>query len=195
MSAFDFLVNRSDLNQTRLDSVERPSISTGQVLLKLNRFALTANNITYGVAGDLIGYWQFFPTEEGQGRIPVWGIGTVVTSECSEVKVGERYYGYYPMSSYLAVTPGKIGRNSFVDEVEHRQALPAVYNQYAHMRDDNGYQSQYDNHQVIYRPLFTTSFVLDDFFLDNEFFGASQIILSSASSKTAFGMAYMLKSL
>jgi hypothetical protein len=45
---------------------------------------------------------------------------------------------------------------------------------------------------MLYRPLFTTSFVLDDYFADNEFFGADTVILGSASSKTAFGLAFLL---
>ena len=36
-------------------------------------------------------------------------------------------------------------------------------------------------------PLFTTSYVLDDYIADNDGFGATQVILGSASSKTAFG--------
>lgn len=193
MSAFDFLVDRVDLSKTHLDEVSKPSIGDGEVLIRLDKFALTANNITYGVAGDMIGYWQFFKARDGLGRIPVWGIGTVVSSQNDEIKEGERLYGYYPMSSYLAITPGKISKNGLSDMAEHRQSLPPVYNQYSRMSENNGYPIAHDNYQIVYRPLFTTSFVLDDYFADNEFFGAEQIILSSASSKTSFGMAYMLK--
>ena len=46
---------------------------------------------------------------------------------------------------------------------------------------------------MIFRPLFTTSFLIDDFLQDNGFFGASQIILTSASSKTAVSLAYLLQ--
>jgi hypothetical protein len=46
--------------------------------------------------------------------------------------------------------------------------------------------------QAVLRPLFLTAFLLDDFLADNDFFGASQVLLSSASSKTAQGTAYCL---
>jgi hypothetical protein len=46
--------------------------------------------------------------------------------------------------------------------------------------------------QAVLRPLFLTAFLLDDFLADNEFFGAGQVLLSSASSKTAQGTAYCL---
>jgi hypothetical protein len=46
--------------------------------------------------------------------------------------------------------------------------------------------------QAVMRPLFTTSFLLDDFLADHDYFGAQQLLLSSASSKTAYGTALCL---
>ncbi|MFN3235446.1 MAG: DUF2855 family protein [Pseudomonadales bacterium] len=193
MSASDFLVERTNLANTTSRDADIPELQSGQALIRVDRYALTANNITYGVAGDMIGYWNFFPAEDGLGRIPVWGVGTVEKSECDGVAVGSRYYGYYPMSSYLLVEPQRVNERGMSDGAEHRASLPPVYNSYSLMTAENGFAPEYDNHQMIYRPLFTTGFVLDDYFLDNDFFGAKQIILSSASSKTAFSMAYLLK--
>jgi hypothetical protein len=192
-SNYDFLVSKADLASNILNEVVSREIADGEALLSVDRFAITANNITYGVAGDMIGYWQFFPADEPFGRIPVWGIGTVQESKAQGVEVGARYYGYFPMSSNLVVKPGKVGAHSFADQAEHRQALPPVYNQYALMTDENGYPAAHDNYQMVYRPLFTTSFVIDDFFFDNDFFNGKQVVLSSASSKTAFGTAFLLK--
>ena len=183
----NFLVRRDDLAATRTDAVETTTASGGEAVLRIDRFALTANNITYGVAGDIIGYWNFFPAEDGWGRIPVWGIGTVTASEHPEITIGSRYYGYFPMSSELAVKPEKVNARGFVDAAPHRAELPAAYNQYSLMSPETGFDAAYDNHAMLYRPLFTTSYVLDDYFADNDFFGASHLILGSASSKTAFG--------
>ncbi|HMF04788.1 MAG TPA: DUF2855 family protein, partial [Acidimicrobiia bacterium] len=41
-------------------------------------------------------------------------------------------------------------------------------------------------------PLFFTSFLIDDFLDDNTFFGAQEVVISSASSKTAVGTAFLL---
>ncbi|NRA84799.1 MAG: DUF2855 family protein [Gammaproteobacteria bacterium] len=30
-------------------------------VFEVDKFALTANNITYGMTGDTLGYWLFFP--------------------------------------------------------------------------------------------------------------------------------------
>jgi len=193
MSSYDFLVKKTALSECKIEAVPAPAIGPGEALLRVDRFALTANNITYGVAGDALGYWQFFPAQGDWGRIPVWGIGTVTASEAGAVAVGDRFYGYFPMSGHLAVTPGHIRPHGFADQSAHRQNLPPVYNQYSLMTEALGFPTRYDNHQMIYRPLFTTSFMLDDWFGDNACFGAEQIIVASASSKTAFGTALLLR--
>ena len=189
----DFLVQRDDLRQTQSGGAAPLSPAAGEAVLAIERFALTANNITYGVAGDLIGYWQFFPAEAGWGRIPVWGIGRVTASEHPNVEVGQRFYGYFPMSHELKVQPDSVSPRGFTDASAHRAELPPVYNQYSLMTAENGFVPAYDNHAMVYRPLFTTSFVLDDYFRDNGFFGAERVIIGSASSKTGFGLAFMLQ--
>ncbi len=195
MTSHNFEVDRTDLSITQfvdIPDVESLALTDNQAVLSVDRFALTANNITYGVAGDMIGYWKFFPARDNWGQIPVWGIGTVLQSNVTGMNKGDRYYGYYPMSSYLVIEPVNVSERGFVDGMAHRQELPPAYNQYSKMTTANGFEPEFDNHQMIYRPLFTTSFVLDDFFADNDFFGAKTIILSSASSKTSFGLAYLL---
>ncbi|MFT4863816.1 MAG: hypothetical protein ACI95C_003051, partial [Pseudohongiellaceae bacterium] len=127
----DFVVNRKDIAQTRLIESDIPLLGSGQALLAVERFALTANNITYGVAGDFIGYWKFFPTISGWGKIPVWGIATVVKSNAAGLVVGDRFYGYFPMSNELVVSPQRISPRGFTDGAAHRADLPVVYNQYS----------------------------------------------------------------
>lgn len=191
-----FLVNREQFSTTRLDTAAAPDadgLKSGQVLMQVDRFSLTANNITYAATGSLLRYWEFFPAGEGMGIIPVWGFADVVASNCEGVEVGERFYGYYPMSTHLVVEPTQIGGGSFVDGAEHRRPLSVIYNQYIRCSADPLYQADAEALQMLLRPLFTTSFLLDDFFDDNDFFGANTIVLTSASSKTAVGMAYCLQ--
>lgn len=193
MEAFE--VRRDRLGDTRLVTEPLNPPGPGQTLLRVDAFALTANNITYGVAGDTIGYWQFFPArgdEEGWGRIPVWGFGDVVHSDVDGIREGQRFYGYFPMASHLVVQPERVSERGFTDAAAHRSALPAVYNQYTATAADPAYRADQEAMQMLLRPLFTTSFFLDDFLLDNGFFDANTVVLSSASSKTSFGLAWLL---
>ncbi|MFK7937595.1 MAG: DUF2855 family protein [Saprospiraceae bacterium] len=187
-----FQVQRSQLSQTQLVTTDLPALEAGQVLLKVDQFALTANNITYGVVGDQIGYWHFFPATDGWGVLPVWGFADVVASENAGVKVGERFYGYYPMADYLVVEAGKVSPFGFLDITAHRKPLPVLYNRYTNVAMEKAYASSSAAIQMIFRPLFTTSFLLDDMLIDNDLFGAEQVILTSASSKTAFSLAFLL---
>ena len=51
---------------------------------------MTANNITYAVMGDVMSYWDFFPTgEEGWGVLPTWGFAEVEASEAEGVEEGD----------------------------------------------------------------------------------------------------------
>lgn len=191
-----FEVRRDALAETRTVTEPQPDPAPGQALLKVAAFALTANNITYGVAGDSIGYWQFFPAlggaEEGWGRIPVWGFGDVVRSAADGLAEGERFYGYFPMASHLLVQPGRVSEHGFSDAMAHRAALPPVYNSYTLTCTDPAYRQDREAMQMLFRPLFMTSFFLDDWLADNDFFGAGTVLLASASSKTAFGLAWLL---
>jgi hypothetical protein len=167
-------------------------VTDGEVLLKVDRFAFTANNVTYAVVGDAMGYWNFFPAPDGWGRVPVWGFGDVLHSKHEALTVGERLFGYFPMSTHLIVQPAGVGPGGFIDASPHRSALAVVYNQYTFVRNDPSYEAKFEDLQMLLRPLFMTSFLLHDFIAENDFFGARAVILSSASSKTAFGLAFLL---
>lgn len=196
--AVDFLVRRDDLRTRKFAAAtvggDTP-LRDGQALLKIDCFAFTSNNVTYAAFGEAMSYWDFFPVvsnEPGWGRIPVWGFGEVVHSQHGAVKTGERYYGYYPMSTHLLVEPGRAAEAGFFDGVTHRKSLHAIYNQYLRTTADPLYDARTEDVQMLLRPLFITSFLIDDFLGDSKFFGARTVILSSASSKTAYGLAFLL---
>jgi hypothetical protein len=188
-----FLVGRQALRDVRWDTQPLPErLGADEVLLAIDHFALTANNITYAVAGDRMHYWQFFPVDETWGQIPVWGFAEVVASAHSEIKVGERFYGYFPIATHVRLQAGHVTTRALVDVSAHRQGLAPVYNQYLRVSRDPGYRREDDAAQMLYRPLFTTSFLLDDFLDQEDFFGAESVVLTSASSKTALGLAWLL---
>ncbi|GAB2198887.1 DUF2855 family protein [Sessilibacter sp. MAH4] len=192
----DFQIDRSDWSRYELQesTLDMDALAPGQVLLRVDRFGLSANNITYAVLGDALRYWQFFPAPEGWGILPVWGFAEVQASRCPGVEPGERWYGYYPMSSHLLVEPTQLKAGSFIDATTHRQSLPLLYNQYLRTSKDVLYTVESEAAQILLRPLFTTAFVLDDFLASNGFFGAGRLLMTSASSKTAIATATLLKS-
>jgi hypothetical protein len=196
MHAQIFIVEKSKLQHHKILRVETPPLAQGEVLFKVDAFAFTANNITYAAFGDAMHYWQFYPLTPpalaGWGCIPVWGFATVLRSRCEGVEEGERFYGYWPMASHAVLAPTRVSERGFSDGAPHRASLHGVYNHYTRCSTDPLYNPAHEAQQMLLRPLFTTSFVIDDFLADNAFFGARTVVLSSASSKTAYGTAFML---
>ncbi len=200
MSHTRLLVDKTDLSRTRLHRVDDVPLADGQVRVAVDRFAFTSNNITYAAFGDAMHYWDFFPSgEDGWGIVPVWGFADVVQSSHPGVAVGERLYGYFPMAEQCVLQPARLTPAGFSDAAPHRANLHAVYNQYLRVARDPFYSANREDLQALLRPLFMTSWLIDDFLADNDFFGAAAdparpavMMLSSASSKTAYGTAYML---
>lgn len=185
------VTDKSALHRTRLTQGPLAPLAAGEALLKIDRVALTTNNITYAAFGDAMQYWNFFPTgEPAWGHMPVWGFADVVASSVEGVEVGERFYGYWPLATHLRMRPERVTPRGFYDGAEHRKTLTSAYNQYTRCSADPAYRAADENYQMLVRPLFITSFMLADFLQDNGFFGAMRLVVSSASSKTAYGTAF-----
>jgi hypothetical protein len=181
-----FLVRRDRLAEHDLVTEPRGELAPGEVELRLERFGLTANNITYGVLGDQLGYWKFFPEPRpGWGRLPVWGFANVERSTVDGVAVGERVYGYFSMSSHLVVQPRRIDEAGFLDGAPHRRELSPIYNQYRRTTTDPSYRADTEDAQVVLRPLFATAYFLADYLESSAWFGSDTVLMSSASSKLA----------
>ncbi len=187
-------VEKHNLHHARIHHLEERPLQEGEIRLLIDDFALTANNITYANFGETMGYWEFFPSEDaGWGRVPVWGFASVNESLCDDIYPGERFYGYFPMATELIVRPDDIRDSGFTDASAHRQKLPPIYNNYVRVASDPGYRADFENEQMLFRPLFMTAFVIDDQLAEFDFHGAEHVVLSSASSKTALALAWLLK--
>ena len=195
MKSTDFIVARDDLQQCKLVETQLPDAADlpGEALLvKVDRFALTANNITYAVLGDQLKYWHLFPAPQNFGNIPVWGFGDVIASRHPGIPEGERLFGYFPMATHLVIEASDVTKRGLRDAATHRQGVAPVYNAYTRVSGDNSFAGRQGDYQALLRPLFMLSFLVDDYLCEHEFYGARSVMLSSASSKTAFGLAHLL---
>lgn len=196
MRSIDFVVARTDFQDCKTIETELPdadALPAGALLVKVDRFAFTANNITYATLGDQLKYWQLFPAPAGFGNIPVWGFGEVVASQHPGVATGERLFGYFPMATHLVIEAGDVSKRGLRDAAPHRQGVAPVYNAYARVSGDPAFAGRHGDYQALLRPLFMLSFLVDDYLAEHEWFGAARVILSSASSKTAIGLAHLLR--
>jgi hypothetical protein len=186
--AGNVLFNRVNLRESRIATAPAPTLQQGQVLCAVRRIALTANNVTYAVAGDTIGYWKFFPAEDGWGLPPVWGFVDIADGRLDGLAPGERIWGYWPLGTHVVLHPGKLGVRGFADVAPHRAGLPGFYNLY---RRGEQLGVRGECIAALLRPLFATSFLLDEHLAQNAMFGAGQVLIGSASSKTGIGLAFL----
>jgi len=193
------LVNKTDFSDVAIVNYDEGVLADGQIRVDIGPFALTANNVTYMVTGDQIGYWSVFDPvaydltkDKGQGRMPVWGYGIVRESRYPGIEIGTELYGFFPIAKSMDMQPGRLSKHGFMDIAEHRSGLHSLYSSYSFTAADPSYGA-HAGLQPVLRPLFTTSFLIDDYLADESFFDAEQVLLLSASSKTALGTAYCLK--
>ncbi len=184
----ELLVRHGDLATCKVVAGEprRDDLREGEAQLLVERLALTTNNITYAVYGDQLGYWRLFPAPEGWGRIPAWGYARVIGSRTAEIPEGARFFGVVPIGRHLTVRPvaQPLG---FMDGSPHRAELSPVYNVYRPV------EGQGDDAELIMRPLYGTAVVLDLMLAERGLDEVGTVVLTSASSKTAYGLAHLLR--
>jgi hypothetical protein len=190
----DFMVYRDNLHARKFVNGEVPAgvaLKPDQLLLKIDKFGLSANNITYAVLGDSYDYWKFYPAAGGWAHIPVWGYADVISSACADIAAGERFWGLYPMASHVVLHAGRKTPDGFAEGSPHRQSLRPFYNGYTRagraVADERA-----DNLQILLRPLVMTALMLADFLGDSGYFGAEAVLVSSASSKMSLALADLL---
>ncbi|WP_394938936.1 DUF2855 family protein [uncultured Ilumatobacter sp.] len=193
------LVERKVIGNTQTVEVAEQPLDANQVRLRIDRFAVTANNITYAVFGDMLAYWEFFPAALPFGQVPAMGWAEVVESNNPDIAVGGRYYGWFPMASTTVITATLVS-DGFRDDGAHRQPHAPVYRSYVDTKRDGMYDAADDgeDRHVLLRGLFLTGYLAEEFFADSgggtdngepAYFGATQVVVLSASSKTAIGFA------
>jgi len=189
-------IAKDELSTTRLVADVEVSLNAGQARVAVDAFGLSTNNITYAHFGEAMKYWDFFPStgEDASrwGRLPVWGFGEVVDSTNPELAIGVRLFGYFPMGDQLIITPS-VTSVSVVDTSAHRAHLASAYNSFRICESDPLYRADREELHMLLYPLFFTSFLIDDFLSDDDALAATDVIVSSASSKTAMGVAFMAR--
>jgi len=187
-----FEVNRQNFRETRVAESLGGELEPGQIRLAIERFAVTTNNITYAVAGDMLDYWGFFPVDAEWGRVPVMGLATVTESANADIAPGGRYFGFYPMADQVTISAKGSGA-SFVDVGPHRANHAAVYTGFRNVADDATFRDDKVGEYLLLWGMFMTSFLVDDYLADNNFHAASQTLVTSASSKTSISLASCLQ--
>ena len=180
-------VRRDELAVCELVEGERlhERLGEGEAQLLVERFSLSTNNVTYAIKGEELGYWRLFPAPLGWGVIPAWGHARVVGSRAPSLPEGQRVFGLVPTGTYFTVRPAAHPLG-FVDAASHRAELARTYNRYLTVAGEDNETA------LVMRPLFVTSVLLDLLLSEMAPDRVQTVVLTSASSKTAYGLAHLL---
>jgi hypothetical protein len=77
-SSTQFVVGRNDLAACRVIETPLPGVTQlpeDGLLVQVDRFAFTANNITYAMLGDQLKYWDLFPAPKASATFPSGVLG------------------------------------------------------------------------------------------------------------------------
>jgi hypothetical protein len=199
MTRWTIAIDRDDIRSATLEPLADTTLAPGEIEVSVDSYAMTANNITYavfgkpaGLFGNDQGYWDFFSERGTPGRLPIWGFAAVTQSAADGVAVGDRFYGYFPMASHAVLTPARVSGHGFLDVTPRRTTLPIIYNQYQRLDALGDYRPEHHDLWPIFRPLFLTGWLIADQFTDEGDYGAAQILIASASSKTAIGLGHSI---
>ena len=195
----DIEVARGQFVRWRTVQTAPRELAEGEVRLSIDRFGFSSNNITYAVIGDMFRYWEFFPASPADpddatdwGRVPAWGFAEVAETRSPDVVVGERLFGFVSMSTELVILAGRADGTTVSDVSPHRAGLAGPYNSLRRCAADPAWRPDREELQMLLFPLFSTSYLIDDFLVDQDDLGASQVVVTSASAKTSIGLAHRL---
>ena len=186
-----FAVNKRDVHAFQ---ALKKNIKAGpdQAVFEIEKFGFSTNNISYALYGERMEYWRFFPIDDERGVIPVWGFGKVIDPGDTSLSEGDRFYGYFPMASHAVLGPVQKTGFGFIDKAGHRQSLASGYNAYRRV-DADANEQRFETTKMLLFPLFTTSYLVSLFMAENNYFDAEQVLISSASSKTALAAAFCIR--
>lgn len=198
---FALWVNKTKITDITQHELIHTELTKGQIRINIQRFGLSANNVTYAVTGESFGYWGFFPAVDAQGHhteygiVPLWGFAEVIESAHPDIPIGKRFFGYLPMASHWVFQADKVSAHGFTDIHAQRASNSPVYDNYVFCDADPQYNASREIWQANFRPLFLTSFALKQFVANETADTATTIVITSASSKTAIGAALLLNTL
>jgi NADPH:quinone reductase-like Zn-dependent oxidoreductase len=164
-----------------------------ELSVRVDAFGLTSNNVTYAALGKQLHYFEFFPVQGPWSALPVWGVGTVTASRAAGIGEGARLYGYFPAAQATTLRVSGTTPNGFRVDRPNLPPEHALYGQYALLDRDPLYLADREELMTVMRPLFLTGLLLADYLTVSQCLGAEAVLISSAASKTSYGLAHALR--
>jgi NADPH:quinone reductase-like Zn-dependent oxidoreductase len=190
-STFSVLeVDRSTpFGELRMVEDRLPEPDPGSILLAVERFSLAANNLSYVLLGDVLRSWDAFPSPTaGRGRVPVWGVATVIDADPAVAAVGAQVSGYLPMATHVVVHAAPTDMGLLTTDEPRARMLP-VYRRLTLDEpsiDNDDHRADVD---TVMLACYRFAALLSD---DLRYAGPRTVVVSSASSRSAAAVTRLL---
>lgn len=179
------------LQATRIVTEQLAEPSAGELVLEVERFGLSGNNVSYAKLGNQfgLGYWRPLPAEDGWGRVPAWRVARVVAGDPALADIGERFVGLVPMAQRMRLHAVRTG-SGLMETSASREGMLPLYRQMRRVGTDPTWREEYLDVNIVLRPAYPppTALLDDELKVD----GTPAIVLTSATSKTALMIARLL---
>lgn len=158
-------------------------------VLEVDRFSLAANNLGYAMLGDVLRSWDAYPSPApGWGRVPVWGAAQVLEAPAGLAAVGATVTGYLPMATHAVVRVER-RRSALMAVDEPRSAMLPIYHRLALDGTDPGWSDHHRDVDTVMLAVFRFAALLAD---DLRRSGVGEVVVSSASSRSAAALSHLL---
>jgi hypothetical protein len=188
VDGWSLVVEQDDPTAAECRPANHPALAPGEVRLAVEKFALTMNSVTYVRLGDgELPFLDAFPSPAGYARVPVWAFLRVIDSRNDGIAIGGRYFGFVSIGTHHTVAARHTSRG-FVDTAPEHEFLPIWYRTFQRVAEPD----ELDDRRAVFRPIFPASFNLAEFVAGQAEDGVKSVVITSASSRTAIGLADLL---
>lgn len=191
----------------KTDVPAEPTQQSGTVSLEILKSGLTANNTFYLRFGDKdpFNFFHCYPVDSTAELVqdkstshdefvhpPAWGVAQVVASTIDEIVVGTKYLGHLPIAT--SVTFKDVSVNEEGNMVVKRPKVDAAYNVFRKIDPDDALLTEeYGDLALVCWPGIMTGFGCFSTLQMKGYYGADNLVITSASSKVALALAFYLK--
>ncbi len=210
ISSFSFVANRTSCNTLELlrTDIKVPAAAQkSAVTLEVIKSGLTANNTFYIRLGDEapFNFFKCYPVDskaelvkdktlpmDGYVHPPAWGLAKVLDSTVESIPVGSTYLGHLPIGTHVSFKSANVNNDG--NMVIERAEVDSAYNVFYKIDEDDALLTEaYGDVALVCWPGIITGFGCYFTLQKNNFYGANNLVITSASSKVALALAFYLK--
>ncbi|KAJ3337510.1 Acyl-CoA wax alcohol acyltransferase 2 [Gonapodya sp. JEL0774] len=180
VKSVQFIFKQADPREFEVRTTQLGPLKQGEILVRIDKFGVTSNNVSYLATGRSLRYFDFFPVEgdkqKALGKMPVWGFATVTHS----------------LSPLVETSPSAFTVRR--DDLPEDRLVYLTYSRVSKRDLPTPTTQELEDQGMLLRGLWSTGYLLADYVLGKNNFSSptgpptKTVVIISASSKTAYSL-------